>query len=178
MKKIAILITILFAPMVVSAQTFDSFEDEKDVTSVIVTKNMFKLLSKIDVESEDPEAKEYMSLINNLENIKIYTTENPEVAKRMNSAVIAYIGKNKALSELMRVKEDGKNIKFYSKEGKNENFVSELLMHLDGNIDGKATSVIMSITGNIDLKQISKLTRDMNVPGSEELKNIDKNKKS
>lgn len=178
MKNIAILITILLAPVLVSAQAFDSFEDEKDVTSVVVTKNMFKLLSKIDLESQDPEAQEYMSLINNLDNIKIYTTENPEVAKRMNSAVSAYIGKTKELSELMRVKEEGKNIKFYSREGKNENFVSELLMHLDSNIDGKATTVIMSITGNIDLKKISKLTQDMNVPGSEELKNIDKNKKS
>lgn len=178
MKKIAILIALFYVPFLVSAQTFDAFEDEKDVTSVVVTKNMFKLLSKIDLESQDPEAQEYISLINNLENIKIYTTENPEVAKRMNTAVTEYIGKNKGLSELMRVKEEGKNIRFYSKEGKNENFVSELLMYLDGNAGGKSSTVIMSITGNIDLKQISKLTKDLNVPGSEELKNIDDNKKS
>ena len=35
----------------------------------------------------------------------------------------------------------------------------------------------MSMTGNIDLKQVSKLTEKLNVPGSEELKNIDTNKK-
>ena len=78
----------------------------------------------------------------------------------------------------MRVKDDGKNIKFYSKEGKNENFVSELLMHMIGDIDGKKMTVIMSITGNIDLKQISKLTAELNVPGSDELKNIETNKKN
>jgi VanZ family protein len=178
MKKLAILIALVCMPLMGFAQNFDSFEDEKDVTSVIVTKNMFKLLSKIDLESNDPEAQEYMDLVNNLENIKIYTTENPEVAGRMNSAVANYVSKSKALSELMRVKDDGKNIKFYSKEGKNENFVSELLMHLDGNVDGKKMTVIMSITGNIDLKKISKLTQDLKVPGSEELKNIDKKKKS
>ncbi len=176
MKKLAILLAIIFAPMVISAQTFDSFEDEKDVSSVIVTKNMFKLLSKIDLESDDPEAQEYMELVNNLDNIKVYTTENPEVAQRMNSAVTNYVGKSKDLSELMRVKDDGKNIKFYSKEGKNENFVSELLMHLKGDVDGKKMTVIMSITGNIDLKKISKLTHDLKVPGSEQLKNIEKKK--
>ncbi len=176
MKKLAILLAIIFAPMVISAQTFDSFEDEKDVSSVIVTKNMFKLLSKIDLESDDPEAQEYMELVNNLDNIKVYTTENPEVAQRMNSAVTNYVGKSKGLSELMRVKDDGKNIKFYSKEGKNENFVSELLMHLKGDVDGKKMTVIMSITGNIDLKKISKLTHDLKVPGSEQLKNIEKKK--
>jgi hypothetical protein len=50
-------------------------------------------------------------------------------------------------------------------------------MHLDGMVDGKPTTIIMSITGNIDLKQISKLTEDLKVPGSEQLKNIDKKKK-
>ena len=46
-------------------------------------------------------------------------------------------------------------------------------MHMVGDVDGKKMTVIMSITGNIDLKQISKLTQELNVPGSEELKNID-----
>ena len=41
-------------------------------------------------------------------------------------------------------------------------------------MDGKEGTVIMSITGNIDLKQISKLTKELNVPGSDELKNVEK----
>jgi hypothetical protein len=175
MKKLALIAILMIAPFLVSAQNaFDAFENEKDVSSVVVTKNMFKLLSKIDLESDDPEVKEYMELVNNLNNIKIFTTDNPEVAGRMNSAVASYISGSKGLGELMRVKDDGKNIKFYSKEGKNENFVSELLMHLDGMVDGKKMTVIMSITGNIDLKKISKLTQDLDVPGSEELKNLNK----
>ncbi len=175
MKKLSILIALFVAPLVVTAQNaFDSFENENDVTSVVVTKNMFKLLAKIDLESNDPETKEYLELVNNLENIKIYTTENVEVAKRMDAAVEKYLGKSKGLSELMRVKDDGKNIKFYSKEGSDENHVSELLMHLTGNLDGEDRTIIMSITGNIDLKKISKLTSDLNMPGSEELKNVEK----
>ncbi len=175
MKKLVIILTLIVAPFLGNAQNaFDAFENENDVTSVVVTKNMFKLLSKIDLDSTDPEAKEYLELINNLDNIKIYTTENVEVAKRMDAAVANYLAKNSNLSELMRVKDDGKNIKFYSKEGKNENYVSELLMHLTGNIDGEERTIIMSITGNIDLKQISKLTEDLNMPGSEELKNVEK----
>ena len=146
MKKLVILVALIIAPMLVSAQNaFDAFEDENDVTSVVVTKNMFKLLSKIDLNSDDPETKEYLSLVNNLDNIKIYTTENMDVAKRMDAAVQKYVKNSKGISELMRVKDDGKNIKFYSREGKNENFVSELLMHLTGNIEGEERSIIMSI---------------------------------
>jgi len=178
MKKIAIIIALAIAPMVSWSQNaFDSFENEKDVTSVVVTKNMFKLLSKMDLNSTDPEAQAYLKMVNDLDNIKIFTTDNPSVSSKMDAAVAKYISASKNLGELMRVKEDGKNIKFYSKEGKNENFVSELLMHMEGIVDGKPTTVIMSITGNIDLKQISKLTEDLKVPGSEQLKNIDKKKK-
>lgn len=174
MKKLAILITLLVAPLLVGAQdAFDSFEDENDVTSVVVTKNMFKLLSKMDLNSSDPEAQEYLELVNNLDNIKVYTTENAEVASRMDAAVKKYIAGSKGLSELMRVKDEGKNIKFYSKEGSDENHVKELLMHFSGNIEGEDRTVIMSITGNIDLKKISKLTSDLNIPGSKELKNVE-----
>jgi hypothetical protein len=174
MKKLAILIAIAITPVFVSAQnTFDVFENEREVSSVVVTKNMFKLLSQLDLESNDPEAKEYLELVNNLDNIKIYSTENKEVAERMDAAVATYLSESPKLSELMRVKDDGKNIKFYSKEGKSDNFVSELLMHLTGNVDGEDKTIIMSITGKIDLKKISKLTSDLNMPGSEELKNID-----
>lgn len=175
MKKLAILIALVCAPFLSSAQgIFDSYEDEKDVTSVVVTKNMFKLLGKIDVQSDDIEVKEYMKMVNSLENIKVFMTENESIGARMKADVQKYVSSSKGLEELMRVKDDGKNVKFYSKEGRDENHVSELLMFLDGEMDGKDGTVVMSITGDIDLKQISKLTKDLNVPGSDELKNVNK----
>lgn len=177
MKKIVIIIAFAILPLVSWAQDpFDSFENEKDVTYVVFTKNMFKLLSKMDLNSKDPEAQAYLKLVDNLDNIRIFTTENSAVAQKMDAAVAKYITSSKGLGELMRVKEDGQNIQFYSREGKNENFVSELLMHLSGMVDGKPTTVIMSITGDLDLKQISKLTEELKVPGGDQLKNIDKKK--
>ncbi|MEL6812979.1 MAG: DUF4252 domain-containing protein [Bacteroidota bacterium] len=175
MKKLAILVAFMITPMLVSAQgVFDSYEDENDVTSVVVTKNMFKLLSKIEVESDDPEVQEYMSMVNSLDNIKVFMTENESIGARMKSDVQKYVNSSSGLEELMRVKDDGKNVKFYSKQGKDENHVSELLMFLDGEMEGKDGTVVMSITGDIDLKQISKLTKELNVPGSDELKNVKK----
>lgn len=175
MKKLAILVAIVLSPMLMSAQgAFDSYEDIDGVTSVVVTKNMFKLLSKIDIESDDPEVKEYMEMVDNLDNIKVFITEDKGVGAKMKADVASYVSRSKGLAELMRVKEGDKNIKFYSKEGSSENHVSELLMFLDGEMDGKEGTVIMSITGNIDLRQVSKLTKDLNVPGSGELKDLKK----
>ena len=86
MKKLTIIVALIMAPVLASAQNpFDSFEDENDVSSVVVTKNMFKLLSKMDLDSEDPEAKEYLDMVDNLDNIKVFTTENQAVAKKMSS---------------------------------------------------------------------------------------------
>ncbi len=177
MKKLIILISLLVTPILLSAQSvFDKFEDENEVTSVVVTSEMFKLLSKMDLSSDDPEAQEYLDLINNLNEIKIFTTENTEVAKSMDNVVSNYLG-NSDLKELMRVKDKGQNIKFFVKNGSDENHVSELLMYLTGTDDeGKPQAVIMSITGNIDLKKISKLTKDLNVPGSENLKKLEDKK--
>jgi len=173
MKKLIIVLLVMLVPFIGSAQTFDSYEGEKDVTSIVVTKNMFKLLAEIDLESDDPEVKEYLELVNNLDNIKIFVTENAAIASKMSADVKKYVASTSSLNELMRVKDEGKNIKFYSKEGKSSSFVSELLMFMEGDIDGKEGTMIMSITGNIDLKKISKLTKDLNVPGSDELKKIE-----
>ena len=179
MRKIGLIFVLLIAPVVMFSQNaFDSFENEKDVTSVVVTKTMFKLLSKMDLNSDDPEAQSYLKMVNSLNDIKIFTTENPGVSQKMDNAVKSYLSSSKALEELMRINDDGQNIRFYVKEGKDENHVSELLMHLSGAVNGKSSTIIMSISGDIDLKQLSQLTQDLKVPGSEQLKDIDKKKKS
>ena len=179
MKTIAIAIVLFIAPMVMSAQNaWASFEDDIDVSSVVVSKNMFKLLSKIDIETNDPETQEFMELVENLDQIKIFTTDKPAIAAKMGTAVTSYLSQGKGLTELMRVKDDGKNIKFYSREGKNENYVSELLMFLNGKENGKDMAVVMSITGNIDLKKISKLTKDLNIPGSDAIKDLENKNKN
>lgn len=178
MKTIALLIALCIAPLAMNAQNFwSSFENDDDVSSVVITKKMFKLLATIDLETEDQEVNDFMNLVENLDNIKIFTTDKSDIATKMSSSVTNYIGKNNGLSELMRVKDDGNNIKFYSREGKNENYVSELLMFLEGTDNGKDQTVVMSITGNIDLKQISKLTKNLDIPGSDAIKKLEKKNK-
>lgn len=176
MKNIILIAAIVLASQTIYSQksTFDKYENQKDVTSMIVTKSMFKLMSKIDLSSNDPEAQNYLKMVENLEDIKIFTTDNATTAADMKSTVDSYIKSSTTLTELMRVNDDGKNIRFYVKEGKNENFVSELLMFLEDSSSKDKQAVVMSITGNIDLRQISQLTSDLKVPGSDQLKNAKK----
>ncbi|APG59708.1 DUF4252 domain-containing protein [Christiangramia salexigens] len=174
MNKIIITIALVLAPMLSQSQNFEKYENMKEVDAMVMTSKMFKMLAKVDLSENDPEAKAYMKLIENLDRIQIYKSSNAGVRSQMAADVKTYLQKG-SLEELMRVNEEGRNIKFYSVPGKNDNYVKELFMFLEGGESGeKPLSVILSITGEIDLSQLSKLTADLKVPGAEELKKINK----
>lgn len=98
----------------------------------------------------------------------MFTTTNVKIAAEMKNSVDAYL-KNYPLEELMRVNEDGKNIKIYVKSGATSSQVKELLMFIDGG-GAKSSTVLMSLTGSFDLSEISILTDHMKIPGGAELK--------
>lgn len=173
MKKAVIIIFVGLIPLSSNSQAFVKYENMKDVDAMIMTSKMFKMLAKVDLSDGDQEAKEYLQLIENLDEIRMFTSENSQVRSEMAKDVETYL-KNGSLEQLMRVNEDGKNIKFYSKPGKNDNVVSELFMFMEGEEDGEPISVILSITGDIDLSQLSRLTSDLKIPGAEELEKVEK----
>ncbi|WP_372744190.1 DUF4252 domain-containing protein [Lutibacter sp.] len=158
MKKIIIGIAIVAFSISNYAQTsvFDKFEEMNDVTTVVVTKEAFKMASKFGGNS--PEAKDYMDMVKGLNNLKVYTTESTSIAKQMNDVVNGYL-KSSKLIELMRVKDKDANVKIYVKPGKDDDHVSELLMFVsDMTNRANQESVILSLTGDIDLNKIAKLT--------------------
>jgi hypothetical protein len=172
-NRIILAAVLIMSVWVTRAQTqFDKFEDIEGVTSVIVNQKAFSLMSKIGSESDE----EYLSLIQNIESLKVFATESVEVASQMEAEVKKYLSSGK-LEELMRVKDGGSNVVIYVKEGKSEDFVQELFMFVkDAGENSDKESVIISLTGNIDLKQISKLTEKMDLPGGEHLDKAKKDK--
>ena len=157
MKKIIVL-SILMLSVATFAQSsvFDKFDAMDDVTTGVITKEAFKMASKFGGNS--PEAKEYVEMVKDLNNLKVYTTENSGIAKQMGDVVNLYL-KSSKLVELMRVKDKDANVKIFIKSGKDENHVSELLMFVsDMQNKGNQEAVILSLTGDIDLNKISKIT--------------------
>src|SRR5210317_2025712 len=191
MKKLAVILAIALAPIVTFGQSvFDKFEDMDGVTSVIVNQKMFKMLMDIQIQTDDPEAQEMIDMVGKITGLKVLTTGNEKISADMNSTVSNYL-KSSNLQELMRIKDGDQTVKFYVREGKDDNHVKELLMFANGlkeltkdqdiNINGQKReieTVLLSLTGDIDLRQISKLTNKMNVPGGDQLKKVgEKNKK-
>ena len=171
MKKTVIVIMLALLPLMGMAQSvFDRFEDIDGVSAVIVNQNMFNLLSKMNIDVDDPEAQEYMDIAKNITGLKVFITEDKAISQDMASTVTKYLN-SADLEELMRVKDKDANVKFYIKDGKDDNHVSELLMFVTGikNTDveindRKIETVLLTLTGDIDLTKIGALTRKMDLP--------------
>jgi hypothetical protein len=172
-KGILTTFTILL-PMFMNSQTFlDKYNDKEDVTSIIVNKKMFDLMSKVKMEGTDAETQKYLKLIKKLDDLKVFMTGNQKTTSDMRLNVEKYI-KTNTLEELMQVNDNGKNVKIYVKAGSSDSMVKELLMFIeDGNVKSNGT-VLMSLTGDFDINEISTLTNKMNIPGGDILKKVDK----
>ncbi|MFC0604159.1 DUF4252 domain-containing protein [Winogradskyella pulchriflava] len=188
MKKVILIIAVMLTSMTSFSQSvFDKFEDLEGVTSVILNQKMFKMLATMGVDIDDPEAKEYVEMAKSITGFKVFTTGDEKISADMNATVTKYL-KSSELEELMRIKDGEQTVKFYVKEGKDENHVKELLMFITGlkaltdgeiEINGKKRefeTVIMTLTGDIDLRQISKIANQIDMPGGEQLKKVDKDK--
>jgi|TARA_B110000881_G_C18537515_1_gene496639 hypothetical protein len=161
MNKIILLIALTVTSMVTNAQSFfDSLEDMDGVDMVVVNKDMFELLSKFGPDKmKDNEAMQIFTMIRDLKNLKVFSTDDAIIADKMETMANSAIKKHN-LTELMRIKEDDSRVKIYVKSTKNKEYVSEVLMFIKG-IDkqtkGISKSMIVSLTGNIDINKLSAL---------------------
>ena len=174
-KSIVVLVIMLLPTFFFGQAAFDKFDGQDDVTSIIVNKKMFELMSKVKMDASDKEAQPYLNLIRKLDNLKVFTTNSTRVAAEMKATSEKYM-KSSGLEELMRVNDNGKNIKISVKSGSNDSKIKELLMFMEGSSKGNET-VLMSLTGDFDLNEISVLTDKMRIPGGDELKKATKGKK-
>ena len=182
MKKLVLIAVMAVLPLTGFSQSiFDKFEDLDNVSSVIINKNMFNLLVKMDVDVDDPEAREFMDIAESLSGLKVFVTEDKAVSADMKATVDKYL-RSASLEELMRVKDKDANVKFYIKKGRDDDHVSELLMFVTGmnNMDvevndRKIETVLLTLTGDIDLTKIGSLTKKMDLP--EELNKAEKKNK-
>lgn len=172
MKKIILIFVIACMPALAFAQNsiFDKFEDMDDVTTVIVTPEAFKMISKF--KGSGPEAQDYVDMVSGLTSFRVFTTEDLNIAGEMQAVVSKYL-KSANLTEMMRVKDKDAHVKIYVREGKDEDHVSELLMFVsdiqraDNKDVANQEAVILSLTGDINLNKIAKLT-DAHIPNSSE----------
>jgi hypothetical protein len=84
MRKLVLVLVIILLPTAFFGQAaFDKFDGQDDVTSIIVNKKMFELMSKVKVDATDKSAQTYLNLIKKLDNLKVFTSGSTRVSSEM-----------------------------------------------------------------------------------------------
>ena len=180
MKKLSLVLIGLMLSLSVKGQSiFERFADYKDVSLVSISPKMFKMLGQLSVSLDDPEAQEYIDMVSSIENFKVLISGNNEVTAAMSKWAAEQLS-SKDLKELMTIKDADADVEFYVKSGKSDDRVEKLIMYVNGVNpeiikdsplgESRVETIILLIEGNIDLKQISKLTDQMSLPGGKQLR--------
>ena len=180
-RLIVLVMAVMLMPIIGMAQQdiFEKYNDNNDVTYVSIKPKMFQMIAKMGINVDDAEAQSYMDMVKSITSFKTIVTDNKAISADIAKWVTS---RSSAFEELMEVKDDGTDVKFYVKEGKDSDHVKELLIFVNGvdkamkgqgvEINGetrKIETVVVSLTGDIDLNEISKLTDKMNIPGGNHL---------
>jgi hypothetical protein len=142
-------------------EMFNKYSEKQGFTVVSISSKMFSLFA-----NKDPENKDADNVINKLKSIKILSVEDSLLNKNLN--FYSELSKKLDLSvyeELMVIKEGPDITKFLIKQ--NGNIISELLV-VKGGPGGNS---LISIKGELNLKNISDMSKSLDM---QELKSLDK----
>ena len=180
MKNLSLVLIGFMLSLSVKGQSiFERFADYDDVSLVSISPKMFKMLGQLSVSLDDPEAQEYIDMVSSIDNFKVLISGNDEVTAAMSKWAAEQLS-SKDLEELMTIKDADADVAFYVKSGKSDDRVEKLIMYVNGVNpeimkdsplgERPVETIILLIEGNIDLKQISKLTDQMSLPGGKQLR--------
>lgn len=151
-RTIIALITLLMLslPTAIQAKTFDfdKITEMEGVTSVHISKAMFKLISGMGIQSDDIDLQ---SVLPKLESLHIITCEKPEVIAVLKKEAEIFSTKD-GYEELMRVKEDDSHTIILHKPHKDKPN-EYVLVHAEK--DYEFTLILMK--GNLTLEEIQQM---------------------
>ena len=153
MKHSIILIAIalfLSIPTAIQAKTFDfdKMAEMEGVTSVHISKAMFKLLSGMSIKADGIDLQ---SVMPKLESLQIITCEKPEIIPLLKKEAEVFSTKE-GYEELMRVKEDDSHTIILQKqhEDKPNEYV---LVNIEGNEDFN----LILMKGTLTLEELQQM---------------------
>lgn len=167
------IIISLFTLMVISAtglraqssaidRYFSKYQEDDRFSAITVSSRMFGLFADFDMD--DPEEKELVEALSKLKGLKMLIGEQVSDATSMFDQ--AKTLSNKGMDELMSIRDGEKEFIFYVIEANGT--ISELLM-----VGHEAEKfLMMSLVGEINLRDISRLSKKMDIDGFEHLQNI------
>lgn len=170
------LVALLMVPFLLNAQSpidkvFEKYAGQDRFTTVNISKEMFQMFQQMgSANQKDSTVMEIKKMMEQLTGLKVltYNFDSTDMVKAV-SVYNEFAGCFPAASykELMTINKGREYIKFLTKQEANGK-ISEMVMLMK---DEKEVAVL-SLTGLIDLSTVSKLSKGMNIHGTENLHKI------
>lgn len=144
-------------------KVFEKYSGKEGYTTVYISSFMFNLLNKLEVD--DPDYNEFKKATSGINSIKILTQEgdnSESFGKELLNMLPSSVYK-----EMMVVKEEEEEVKFLAREENGK--ITEFLLI----VSGGGEDALIAITGDIDLESISSITSGLDMPGLENLEDME-----
>jgi hypothetical protein len=165
MKHFFIVIAFFFVVPFFGQTVLDKFENQDDVTAILVNKKMFELMGKVETNTKD--AQDLLSLAKKLESLKVFMTSNTSKGTELKKASEKLV-KSSSLDALTKVTEKGRDVQVFVKTDVGNDNIREFLMIIEGS--NTQQSVLMYLKGDFSLSEVSVLTDKLKIPGGDILK--------
>jgi cysteinyl-tRNA synthetase len=160
MKTLYFVLAFFVTGLFYGQSVLDTFENQDDVTAIVVNKKMFDLIGKVETNSKD--TQEFLALAKKLEILKVFITSNTSKASELKKASEKLL-KSSNLSQLTRVREQVGEVEVFVKTDEANSNFKELMMFVDG--ASNQQSLLMYLKGDFSLSEISVLTNKLKLPG-------------
>ena len=77
MKKMVLVIFAVSSLITKGQSIFDSYANNEEVSYISISPKMFEMLGKMSVSTSDPEAEEFLKMVQSISNCLLYTSPSP-----------------------------------------------------------------------------------------------------
>ncbi len=169
MKRIFLGGMLMMFTLLAMAQTsavdkvFDKYSGKDGYTTVYISSFMFNMLNSL--ETDDPEYNEFKKATSGINSIKILTQDGGN-SEAFGAELLKMLPRSE-YQEMMVVKDQDEDVLFLAREEGGR--ITEFLLI----VSGGGEDVLIAIQGDIDLESLSKIASDLDLPGLENLEDLE-----
>jgi len=144
-------------------KVFDKYSGKEGYTTVYISSFMFNMLNSL--ETDDPEFDEFKKATAGIQSIKILTQDGGE-SEAFGAELLEMLPRSE-YQEMMVVKDHDEDVLFLAREENGK--ITEFLLI----VSGGGEDALIAIQGDIDMESISKIASGLDMPGLENLEDLE-----
>ena len=144
-------------------RVFDKYSGKDGYTTVYISSFMFNMLNSL--ETDDPEYNEFKKATAGIKSIKILTQDGSN-SEAFGAELLEMLPRSE-YQEMMVVKDQDEDVLFLAREEGGK--ITEFLLI----VSGGGEDALIAIQGDIDLESIASIAAGMDMPGLENLEDLE-----